>query len=304
MLAKRLERAVWWSAVRVSVPFLCTSLALAWLVSACGDGEPGMHARTAVRSAPSVPRLGELREDPVIRRTRCQEPAIPVQVPLADLDSGQLAQWFENAPDALGSASLGAPTRGWLWGGVHLASSEHIESVTVPYAWGTSGAVASIERAARIVRCRFDDSPRLHVGSLSRRAGGPLYPHRSHQSGLDADVGYFYTDGSVWYQRATAENLDVRRSWALIEAFYEGGNVEYLFIDRRVQALLREHAEHVSPELMTPLFDGTPQLQPRIRHARGHDTHLHVRFYDPAAKQNAKRLAPHIGPRYLAFRRR
>jgi penicillin-insensitive murein endopeptidase len=254
---------------------------------------------------PHISRLGNVQEDAASRKARCQEPAVALQLPLPHLETTEIADHVKNEPDALGSASVGLPTRGRLWGGVRLASSEHVEAVTQPYAWGTAAAVTSIERAARIVRCRFDDSPKLHVGSLSRKNGGPLYPHRSHQSGLDADVGYFYSDGSVWYQYATAKNLDVERTWALIEAFHAGGNVEYLFIDRRVQALVREHAEAVSPELITVLFDGTPQKQPLIRHARGHTTHLHVRFDDRAAKRNAKRLLPHIGPRYLfaAYRR-
>lgn len=232
------------------------------------------------------------------RGKQCSDAGLVDRLALADLSPEQVAERIRDDPESLGSASIGAPTRGALWGGVRLRSSDHIEPVTEPYAWATAGTVAAIERAARIVRCRFPGSHKLHVGSLSRRRGGPLFPHRSHQSGLDADVGYFYASGPVWYASATADNLDVERTWAFIEVLYDGGNVEYLFIDRRVQALLREHAEAVTPELITPLFDGTPQKQPLIRHARGHATHLHVRFDDRAAKRNGERIVPHLALPY------
>lgn len=291
---------LWWPTVR-----WLALLSIVGVSAACDGGEIGRHAQTRLISKLRTPRLGELVESAAARKVRCAEPAVSSEVLHADLDADALAERVEDAPQSLGSAAVGLPTRGTLWGGVRLTSSEHVEAVTLPYAWATKASVESIERAARIVRCRFDESPRLHVGSLSRERGGPLFPHRSHQNGLDADVGYFYTDGSVWYQYATADNLDVERTWALIEALYEGGNVEYLFIDRSVQELLREHAERVSPELMVVLFDGTPEKQPLIRHARGHRTHLHVRFDDSAAKANAKRLAAHIDPRYrfMAYRR-
>jgi penicillin-insensitive murein endopeptidase len=273
-------------------------------LAACHGEQPTLRGMSPhLRAEPSL--LRHEPEDAEARRQRCAEPAVEPPLPHPELAPTELAVHVEEDPHSLGSASIGRPTRGALWGGVRLTSDEHIEAVTKPYSWGTESTVASIVRAARIVRCRFPGSPRLRVGSLSRKRGGPLFPHRSHQSGRDADIGYFYTDGTVWYQRAKEDNLDVPRTWALIEALYEGGNVEYLFIDRRVQALLRPYAEEVSPELIVPLFDGTPMKQPLIRHARGHDTHIHVRFYTPTAKKNAKRLLPHLSPRlrFIAYRR-
>lgn len=226
------------------------------MLFACDGGEPTMRVSARLVAAARRPMVaGD-------GRPHCSDAGLRDRLPLADLSPAQIAERVRDDPESLGSASIGSATRGALWNGVRLRSSDHIEAVTEPYAWATAGTVAAIERAARIVRCRFPGSHRLHVGSLSRRQGGPLFPHRSHQSGLDADVGYFYTSGPEWYAHATRDNLDVERTWALIEVLYDGGNVEYLFIDRRVQALLREHAEVVTPELITPLFDGTPQKQP------------------------------------------
>lgn len=301
------EISLWWAVLRTthcakSVLLVCSLLGFTSL--GCDSFEEAKLASVELQRASIAARLGKLVETDAQRAERCREPAVSTKLAAPSLSTGELAERVAEDPASLGSASVGRPTRGRLWGGKKLLSNDHVEVVTKPYAWGTAGAVVSIERAARIVHCRFPKSHKLHVGSLSRKFGGPLWPHRSHQSGLDADIGYFYTDGSVWYQHATEKRLDVRRTWALIEALYSGGNVEYLFIDRKVQPLLREHAERVAPGLIIPLFDGTIQKQPLIRHARGHTTHMHVRFHDPAAKKNAKRLLPHIGQRYAFARYR
>jgi penicillin-insensitive murein endopeptidase len=37
------------------------------------------------------------------------------------------------------------------------------------------------------------------------------------------------------------------------------------------------------------LFDGSASLPPLIRHAKGHATHLHVRFYNPLAQETGRR---------------
>lgn len=242
--------------------------------------------------APVVTQLDEPTVADAVHQPRCWE--APVDAPLAapELDADALEARFRDDPASLGPASLGSPTRGALIGGVELKGSDAVEVVTPLYNWGTARVIGSIERAARRVRCRFPSHDPLRVGSISRRRGGHLRPHRSHQSGLDADLGYFYTDGSTWYQRATEDNLDRAATLTLLDALYDGGDVEYLFIDRDVKALLREYAAEHRPHLLEPLFDGKPPKPPLIRHARGHDTHLHVRFLDEAAQDNGRRLIP------------
>lgn len=269
--------------------------ALVPCLAGCGELEIDPAAAATHLSTQWAPVVTELDEPTVadlVHQPRCWE--APVDAPLAEpeLDPEALEARYRDDPASLGPASLGSPTRGALIGGVELTSSDAVEVVTPLYNWGTARVIASIERAARRVRCRFPNHPPLRVGSISRERGGHLRPHRSHQSGLDADLGYFYTDGSTWYRRASADNLDRAATLTLLDALYDGGDVEYLFIDRRVKALLREYAQEHRPDLLEPLFDGTPPRAPLIRHARGHDTHVHVRFFDDAAKENGRRLMP------------
>lgn len=188
------------------------------------------------------------------------------------------------APSITGSASMGTPTRGALWGGVELAESDDIERAG-GYPWGTVNVVASIERAAREVRRCHPGSPRVRVGDIAREHGGWLRPHRSHQSGLDADVGYFYVGPSTWYQRATAKNLDVARTWALLRAFVEGGDVDTIFVDLSIQQLLKAHVATLGADEQRwlELFPTKLRKDTVIRHAWGHATHFHVRFRDDDA---------------------
>ncbi len=204
-------------------------------------------------------------------------------------------------PARLGSGSIGAPTRGSLFGGVKLESSDAIQTEGA-YLWGTELTVRSIERAVREVQRCHPGTPRLHVGDLSRREGGWLRPHRSHQSGLDADVGYYYLGRASWYEAVTAKTLDRPRTWALVRALVEGGNVDMIFIDRSVQALLREYAAEHDPSGVA--FFATKPREGIIRHAWGHATHLHVRFHDPTSAALGARIRGLVGSGRLAARAR
>jgi hypothetical protein len=96
---------------------------------------------------------------------------------------------------------------------------------------------------------------------------------------------------------ATAENLDVVRTWALVSAMLKVADVDYLFLDRSLHPLLRAEAERVgeSPGLIAEVFDGDASKQPIMRHARGHQTHLHVRFASAVAVRTAQRVGARLG---------
>ncbi|UQA61794.1 penicillin-insensitive murein endopeptidase [Polyangium aurulentum] len=230
------------------------------------------------------------------------EPAIEVHAPEIS-STAELQRLLRERPAELGSASLGSPTRGSLFGGVELKDSDGIQRAG-GYGWGTEMVIRSIERAVRQVRRCHPGSPPLYVGDISRERGGWLKPHRSHQSGLDADIGYYYRTQASWYQHATSENLDAARTWALVRALVEGGNVEMIFMDVSVQRLVKAHIDALPPGEQPPEdpFASATNKDALIRHAWGHATHFHVRFRDPAAVALGKRLAD-ILPRFRGVRR-
>jgi murein endopeptidase len=248
----------------------------------------GALARTVPIEAPSSPEIA----------TPCAAEPPLAATPRAATGLGplDLARLVHDHPAELGSATIGSPTRGALWGGVHLEPSDGIQPVG--NTWGTEVTVRSLERAVRQVQRCHPGSAKLFIGDISKKGGGHLAPHKSHQSGIDADVGYYYTTGPAWFVVATAQNLDRERTWALLQALLDGGNVEYLFMDRSVQALLREHAAAMGAP-RDDLFASDENKEAVIRHAHGHTTHFHVRFRDPAAVETAGRVLPFL-PEYRA----
>jgi penicillin-insensitive murein endopeptidase len=132
----------------------------------------------------------------------------------------------------------------------------------------------------------------LNIGHISGPSGGFLRPHRSHQSGRDVDLGYYYQDGGQWYLAANATSLDRGRTWALVRALITETDVHFIFIDHSIQGLLREYAEGLGedPNWLDDVFRGRGAAGAAlIRHAPGHRTHLHVRFYSPVAQETARR---------------
>lgn len=276
------------------------------LVAAVATAIPAAPASAAAADAPPP-------EAPPAPARCAPEPAIEVRE-VAPPPAAELVRLAKEQPEALGSASLGSPTRGSLFGGVELQESEGILRAG-GYGWGTERVIRSIERAVREVRRCFPGTPRLYVGDIARERGGWLKPHRSHQSGLDADIGYYYKTQSIWYQAATADNFDAARTWALVRALIEGGNVEMIFIDVSVQRLLQAYIATL-PEEERPseeVFPSPTKRDTLVRHAWGHRTHFHVRFKDPAAVALGQRLAgvlpslrllrPRGGPRRSPHRR-
>lgn len=194
--------------------------------------------------------------------------------------------------------SLGRANAGALVGGVRMPESPHWHLQTPHTSWGTQETVDYLVRAIETVFEQYPDSHALFIGDLSKEHGGPIRPHRSHRSGRDVDLSYFYKPGKAqWYRRAGAKTLDVERSWALVRALVVETDVEYIFINRSIQKLIKEHALAIGedPEWLDRLFQyRTHDPSPIIRHAYGHDTHMHVRFYNPRAQALGVRAYPHL----------
>lgn len=197
----------------------------------------------------------------------------------------------------VGSVSVGRPNRGALANAVQLASSPWYEVVNPARAWATAETIDAITSAIAEVHRTHAPVPKLFIGDLSRRTGGYLPPHRSHQSGRDVDIGLFYLHEPAWYVPATAKNLDRARTWALMRALVQRGNVEYLFVDRSIQQWVREYAEAAGEDRawLDSLFASATRPDALIRHAWGHRTHLHVRFFNDVAQESGRRLSRWLG---------
>ncbi len=211
-----------------------------------------------------------------------------------ELSDEEIARRVAEDLSSLGAMSLGRPNAGALINAVQMPEGEHWELVTPWRSWATPETVAFLMAAIQKVNAQFSPTHPLYIGHLSREHGGPLRPHRSHQSGRDADISYYYRmdRNPGWYQRGSAHTLDVDRSWALVRALVTETDVEYLFIDRSIQRLLKKHALKIGEDRawLDRIFQiGSREPEPIIRHAWGHATHIHVRFHNPQAQTLAVR---------------
>lgn len=213
---------------------------------------------------------------------------------------------IETGPKSL---SVGEAFGGALVDGIRMPEGQHWELVDPKRAWGTRETIAFLETAITTVAETCVPAHPLFIGHISNEDGGPLWPHRSHQSGRDVDLSFYYRGEALigWYQRANAYSLDEVSTWALLRAFITEADVEYIFIDRSVQRLLRRHALDVGedPDWLATVFQvGSRDPSPIVRHASGHATHMHVRFYNRhAQRRGAQRFDELIADGTIGGRR-
>jgi len=217
------------------------------------------------------------------------------------LGAGLLAVAPSVGAEAL-CVSVGQPANGWLMGAVALPGSGRLQ-VRKGRNFGTQEMIDAILAAVDTVHAAHPGAHSLVTGDLSRRQGGKLSPHLSHQSGRDADIGY-YLHSHVppkWFRKATADSLDIPRTWAFVASLLADGKVEYIFMDYRLQRLLYEYARDRAGYSLQRLLRtfayprGAGAHVGIIRHLRGHRDHMHVRFHSPRAVANQERYAAEHG---------
>lgn len=212
--------------------------------------------------------------------------------PLDGWSETRIAEAVARDLPSLGSMSLGSPNAGALLNGVQAKPGPFFEPVSPSGAWGTQETLDFLAAALSKVHEQFPDTPPLALGDISGKSGGVSHPHLSHQSGRDVDIAYFYNNGAGWYARGTAQNLDLPRTWAFVRALITETDVDLILIDRSIQVLLEDYARAHGEDAgwLSGLFHGKDgSLRPIIRHAPGHATHIHVRFFNPIAQETARR---------------
>jgi len=212
--------------------------------------------------------------------------------PLDSWSDAQVAAAVSHDLRSLGPMSLGSPNAGALLNAVQATENRDYKPVSPSGAWGTQETLDFLSKALDRVHEQFPDTPALQLGDISGRNGGHWPPHVSHQAGRDVDIAYFYNDGAGWYARGTAKNLDLARNWAFVRALIAETDIDLILIDHSIQVLLEEYAQQhgEDPTWLGGVFRGVPgKLRPLIRHAPGHATHIHIRFFNPIAQETARR---------------
>lgn len=183
------------------------------------------------------------------------------------------------------SESVGQAFDGRLVNGEQLPPHRGFVIRDARRAWGTNFTITAILDAFEYVQTRFPNAPRLRVHDLSYEHGGPIARHRSHQSGRDVDIGYFYRGcrGTCEYRVVRPSELDVELQWALMHFWIRNDLVDYMFVDYSLQRRLYEwlQGRGATQAQLSTWFQyphGRGAARGIIRHEPGHANHIHVRF--------------------------
>jgi penicillin-insensitive murein endopeptidase len=199
--------------------------------------------------------------------------------------------------------SVGSPTNGHLLGGAHLSEAPYLRVVPAyegqDVRWGLEPLVGMIDRAARQVRRQYPESV-MSVGHLSRRGGGEIDRHASHESGRDADIGFYVVNDQkkpVYEQHFVAftadgkapswpgAHFDDARNWALVSALVSdpAARVTHIFVAAPLRTRLLAYAEKMG--VSQPIRIRASEVLAQPHGALPHDDHFHVRIACPSHMQ-------------------
>jgi murein endopeptidase len=209
-------------------------------------------------------------------------------------ESEELLVEARRDPGALGPLSIGTPDSGLLLNPVPFPEGPFWRIRDPRESWGTEETIGYVITAIESVEARYPGSPRLVIGDMSNPEGGRIDRHRSHQTGRDADVGFYYARGEVdTFVAARRKDLDLRRNWALVRALLTETDVDRIFVDRSLISVLYAEAlaEGEDRGWLDDVF-GRAADKGVVQHVRRHRDHFHVRFYNPRAQERGRIVYP------------
>jgi len=263
------------------------TFALALLALLCAVGSPALAADgpdAPPASPPATPATEHLAPGP----------SAPGEAEGLPLETEALLVAAQRDPAVLGPLSIGTPDAGLLLNPMPFPEGPFWSVRDAREAWGTDETIGYVVTAIEAVEARYPGSPRLVIGDLSNPKGGRLNRHRSHQTGRDADVGFYYRRGEVdTFRTARKKDLDLPRTWALVRALVTETDVDRIFVDRSLIAVLYAHAvaEGEDDGWLNDVF-GRSGGKGIVQHERRHKDHLHIRFYNPRAQEHGRIVYP------------
>jgi penicillin-insensitive murein endopeptidase len=218
--------------------------------------------------------------------------------------------------------SVGHPNEGHLEGGAHLDTRLPYVRVVPAYEsgdvrWGLPSLVHMLERAARVVAKKYPGSV-LDVGDISRKGGGDVLRHHSHESGRDADVGFYAVDAKgkqvhapafIKFDRGLVSSnvpgarFDLPRTWLLVQTLLTDpvARTSHIFIAEPLRHELLGYAK--ARGVSRALLDHAAVVMMQPTNSLAHDDHMHVRVSCPhAAHSTCIELAKNAPLGHLAHR--
>ena len=204
---------------------------------------------------------------------------------------------FRQAPYSLMSLSIGYPNAGSQIRAKRLKKSAElsIKLGSEPNSYGHPSLVLMLTRTAKQVARGAPGSVML-VGDLSSRDGGRLPGHTSHQSGRDADIGFYVTDPKgkrVLLEKFVAFDAEGRasdgspfvfddyRNWLLLQALArdDRAGLSHVFVAARLKKRLLDWAQ--ARPAFRKYVPAVVGILKQPDNALPHDDHFHVRIACP-----------------------
>lgn len=220
----------------------------------------------------------------------------------------KLPDKYKKAPYSLMSLSVGHPNDGWQKRAIKLKQRKYlrVKKGSHAFTWGHPALVKMLQRTARDLS-RTQKGSVMLVGDISRKKGGALAGHHSHQSGRDADVAFYAKnakgksvrlrkfvafDGEGKAKDGSGLVFDDYRNWLMVQSWITDrrAGLSHIFVSRPLKARLlafanarpayKKHAKRALVLLKEP------------RNADAHDDHFHVRIACPKKQGDICREEP------------
>lgn len=215
------------------------------------------------------------------------------------LASPTFARGKSSKPKKTVALSVGYPNDGKLIGAQRFRETKQMKLIPAyagsPAKWALPELLDLLDRASRTVAKRYPGSV-LGIGELSGPQGGPISRHRSHQTGRDADVGFYLVDAKGRAMRPlqlvemgpdgrstvrSTTRFDEKRNWAFVAALLQDKQVEvtHIFVWSKLRARLLAHAEKIGAP--RALREKAAQVMSQPANVQRHADHFHVRIGCP-----------------------
>lgn len=209
----------------------------------------------------------------------------------------KLPQKFREYPFSVMSLSVGHPNQGYQIRAKKLADTPHliVKKSSSAYRYGHPALVLMLRRSAKEL-ARDSRGIKMLVGDLSKEHGGPLAGHRSHQSGRDADVGFYAVNSkgkSVQLDRfvkfgtdgvaldGSGLVFDDYRNWLLVQSWVTDtrAGLSHVFVSHGLRQRLLQYASRQAR--FKRYVERAAQLLKQPEYGEPHDDHFHVRIACP-----------------------
>lgn len=141
--------------------------------------------------------------------------------------------------------------------------------------YGSGLLVATIKKASLRFQEMYGKRDLIRVNALSKKGGGALGGHSSHQNGLDADIVYIGEAkwGTVLDKRGEVKkDFDIEGNYRFFKLLVETGYVSRIFVDKKIKQRM---CGWVKSQV---LMDEAKDVLTALRAYSGHDDHFHLRL--------------------------